>query len=172
MKATVLAQRFVSEAVQDAWPDVLLLERRSDGQLWAERRGEARPVWVRRCFPWSQPGRFISLRDHEKDEFALIRDLDDLDPDSRAVLAAALIEAGFVLEVQRVLDIDEEVEIRSWKVETVQGPRSFQTRLDDWPRPTPGGGLLIRDVAGDLYHVADPSALDPRSRGLLWAYVD
>jgi len=172
MKATVFAQRFVSEVAQDAWPDVLLLERRADGQLWAERRGVAQPVWVRRCFPWSQPGRFISLRDHEKEEVALIRDLDELDPDSRGVLEAALIEAGFVLEVRRLLDIDEEVEIRNWKVETVQGQRTFQTRLDDWPRPLSSGGLLIRDVAGDLYYVADPTALDETSRRLLWAFVD
>lgn len=172
MKATVLAQRFVSDVTRDAGPDHLLLERRVDGQLWAERRGVARPVWVRRCFPWSQPSRFVSLRDHEKDEFALIRSLDDLDPASRAVLEAALIEAGFVLDIRRVLAVDEEVEIRNWRVETVQGTRTFQTRLDDWPRDTPGGGLLIRDVAGDLYHVADPSALDEASRRLLWAFLD
>jgi hypothetical protein len=36
----------------------------------------------------------------------------------------------------------------------------------------PGGGLLIRDVAGDLYHVPDPSDLDRKSRELLWAFVD
>jgi hypothetical protein len=64
------------------------------------------------------------------------------------------------------------VEIRSWKVETRQGPRSFQTRLDDWPMDVPGGGIVIRDVAGDLYHVAEPEKLDRRSRTWLWAFVD
>jgi hypothetical protein len=173
MKATVYARRFVS-AVQDedSSPDVLLLERRADGQLWAERRGVARPVWVSRCFPWSEPTRFISLRDDRKREFALVRDLTDLDLASRVVLEVALVEAGFVLDVLRVLDIDEEVEIRNWKVETVHGSRTFQTRLDDWPRQVPGGGLLVRDVAGDLYYIADPSSLDKTSRGLLWAFVD
>jgi hypothetical protein len=34
------------------------------------------------------------------------------------------------------------------------------------------GGLLIRDVAGDLYHLAEPAKLDKRSRELLWAFVD
>jgi hypothetical protein len=48
----------------------------------------------------------------------------------------------------------------------------FQTRLDDWPRELPGGDILIRDVAGDLYHVPDPEALDQRSQELLWAFVD
>jgi hypothetical protein len=36
----------------------------------------------------------------------------------------------------------------------------------------PGGGIVIRDVAGDLYHVAEPEKLDRRSRTWLWAFVD
>ncbi len=63
-------------------------------------------------------------------------------------------------------------EIRHWRVETRQGTRSFQTRLDAWPRLLPHGGLLIRDVAGDLYHLGEPGALDHHSRALLWAFVD
>lgn len=173
MKATVFARRFVSDMREgETLPDLVFLERRADGQLWAERRGVARPVWVSRCFPWSEPARFISLRDHEKSEFALVRDLDDLDLASRTVLEHALVEAGFVLDVRRVLEIEEEVEVRNWRVETAHGERVFQTRLDDWPRHMPGGGLLVRDVAGDLYFIADPSNLDKTSRTLLWAYVD
>ena len=53
-----------------------------------------------------------------------------------------------------------------------QGARLFQTHLDDWPRVLSSGGLLIRDVAGDLYHIAAPEALDKKSRELLWAFVD
>jgi hypothetical protein len=87
-------------------------------------------------------------------------------------LEQALAEAGFVLEVTRVLDIEEEVEIRQWTVETRQGPRSFQTHLDDWPRGLPNGGILIRDVAGDLYRLASPATMDKQSRELLWAFVD
>ena len=150
----------------------LRVERRNDGQLWAEREGEARPVRVRRCFPWSEPTRYVSLLDDEKREFALVPDLRALEPASRRALEDAVAEAGFVLQLERIESIDEEVEIRTWKVRTKQGPRSFQTRLDDWPREVPGGGYVIRDVAGDLYHVADPKALDAHSRELLWAYVE
>ena len=150
----------------------LTVERRDDGQLWAERGGEAKPVWVRRCFPWSEPTRWVSLQDSEKNEFALIADVDELEPESRRAVEDALAEAGFVLEIERIDDVDEEVEIRMWKVSTRQGPRSFQTRLDDWPREVPGGGYVIRDVAGDLYYIEDPTALDERSRDLLWAYVE
>jgi len=148
------------------------LERRADGSLWAGHGAEARPVIVRRCFPWSEPGRYVSLRDDDHHEVALVRDPSELDASSRRALEDALAEAGFLLQVTRVFEVEEEVEIRHWRVDTRQGPRSFQTRLDDWPRALPGGGFLIRDVAGDLYHLASPKAMDQKSRELLWAFVD
>lgn len=133
-----------------------------------------RPVTVRlrQCFPWSEPGLHLSLRDDEDREVAIVDDPAQLDEESRHALEHALAEAGFVLEVTRVLEIEEEVEIRQWIVETEQGRRSFQTHLDDWPRILPSGGLLIRDVAGDLYRFSNPPKMDKRSRDLLWAFVD
>ena len=50
----------------------LQLTRRPDGRLWAEQRGDARPVSVRRCFPWSEPARYVSLRDDDEEEFATV----------------------------------------------------------------------------------------------------
>ena len=150
----------------------LRLEWRADGSLWAVRGEDEKAVSVRRCFPWTEPTRHLSLRDADEAEFAFVRDPVDLDARSRAALEAALTVAGFVFEITSVLEIEEEVEIRRWRVETRQGPRTFQTRLDDWPRTLPHGGLLIRDLAGDLYHLAEPAALDRQSRDLLWAFVD
>ena len=152
--------------------DPFRIEQRADGRLWAGPEDAMRPVVVRRCFPWSAPGRHVSLRDDHEAEVGLIDDPAALDPGSRAALEAALAEAGFVLQVTRVMAVVEEVEIRHWTVATRQGHRTFQTRLDDWPRTLPGGGILIRDVAGDLYHIAAPASLDPGSRALLWAFVD
>lgn len=150
----------------------LALERRADGRLWAVRGEAERAVWVRRCFPWSAPAHLLSLRDDDDTEFALVRDPAELDAASRLVLEEALVAAGFVFEVTRVSAIDEEVEIRHWQVDTRQGPRTFQTRLDEWPRQLPQGGFLIRDVAGDLYRLPQPDGLDRGSRALLWAFVD
>jgi hypothetical protein len=129
-------------------------------------------VRLRQCFPWSEPRRHLSLRDDKEREIALIDDPALLAPESRLVLEDALAAAGFVLEVVRVLGVDEEVEIRHWTVETVNGPRTFQTHLDDWPRMLPGGDLLIRDVAGDLYRLRNTRMMDRRSRELLWAFID
>ncbi len=150
----------------------LRLAHRSDGQLWATRDQEECVVRVRRAFPWSEPARFISLRDALDREFALVAEPAALDPISRRALDAALAAAGFVFAVTAVREIEEEVEIRTWRVVTRQGARTFQTRLDDWPRTLPEGGLLIRDVAGDLYRIEHLAALDEGSRELLWAFVD
>lgn len=143
-----------------------------DGRLVVLVNDEPVPVRLRQCFPWSEPRLHLSLRNDEDREIAIVDDPAELDAESREALEHTLAEAGFVLEVTRVLDIDEEVEIRQWTVDTRQGRRSFQTHLDDWPRTLPNGGLLIRDVAGDLYRLATPSSMDAKSRELLWAFVD
>ncbi len=150
----------------------LALRTAPDGRLLARVGGRWLPVRLRQCFPWSEPGQYVSLRDDEDEEVALVEDPATLPPESRRALERAVAEAGFVLEVTRVLEVDEEVEIRQWTVETKHGTRSFQTHLDDWPRVLPMGGLLIRDVAGDLYRLPAPETLDERSRQLLWAFVD
>lgn len=172
MSTTLNTLQRARDGIADSRDRELVLRRLGDGRLYAQRESEGCAVWVRRCFPWSEPGRFISLRDQDENEFALVRDLRELDADSRRALEGSLAEAGLVLEIVRIQKIDEEVEIRDWRVETRQGPRSFQTRLDDWPRQIPGGGVLIRDVAGDLYRVNDPATLDKRSRDLLWVFAD
>jgi hypothetical protein len=146
--------------------------RMQNGRLFAVIDGEPVSVRLRQCFPWSEPHRHLSLRDGDDEEVVLIEDPAALAPESRRAIEQALAEAGFVLEVRRVLSIEEEVEIRQWKVETRHGPRWFQTHLDDWPRALPNGGLLIRDVSGDLYLLAAPEQMDRRSKDLLWAFID
>lgn len=150
----------------------LALERRGDGRLWAIGPWGEKAVTVRRLFPWSEPASHFSLRDADDEEVALVTDPADLDESSRGVLLGAVREAGFVFDIIRVLDVEEEVELRHWRVETKQGGRVFQTRLDDWPRGLPGGGFLIRDVGGDLYRLEKPSGLDKKSKELLWSFVD
>ena len=169
MTNTKFRIRVESSATESAQ---LTLERGADGTLRAHKGSDERIVHVQRCFPWSEPGHFISLRDDEGEEFALVADPSELAESGRAVLEEALQQAGFIFAVEAVTEIEEEVELRNWLVRTNQGPRRFQTRLDEWPRKLPDGGVLIRDVTGDFYRVGDPAKLDRKSRTLLWAFVD
>jgi Domain of unknown function (DUF1854) len=150
----------------------LSLEKRHDGRLWALLAERAAPVKLRRCFPWTFPERYISLQTDDNTELAFVSDPAELSAASQAALSQALSEASFVFLIQRVHSVEEDFELRCFKVETPQGPRAFQTALDAWPRETPDGGLLIEDVAGDVFRIEDPSTLDPRSRELLWELVD
>ncbi len=159
------------EIEREEGSEAIRLRTAPDGRLLVLTERGPVTVRVRQCFPWSEPHRHLSLRDVEEREVALVDDPESLSAASREALERALAEAGFVLEVTRVVSIDEEVEIRQWEVETRHGLRSFQTHLDEWPRQLPGGGLLIRDVAGDLYRLT-VTELDKKSRDLLWAFVD
>ncbi|MDP8238693.1 MAG: DUF1854 domain-containing protein [Candidatus Hatepunaea meridiana] len=149
----------------------LKIEWRSDGKLWLSNNGKATAVQITKCFPWSEPDRYISLRDSDEKEVALINNLNDLEQESREAIEKALAEAGFVLEITQIESLKEDFEVRTWEARTAQGKRKFQTKLDDWPQALPGGGLLIRDVAGDLFLIDDPDKLDEISRKLLWAFV-
>ena len=167
------ARRLEGEAPQRA-PK---LERRIDGQLWATTGERESPVRVHRCFPWSEPQRYVSLRDDEQHELAFVADAGDLDSASRIALEEALAEAGFILEILAIREIHEEVEIRRWVVQTRQGQRSFQTRLDDWPRAVPGGGMVVIGYLigpGAKMWRANPEQFTNRIEctGLYWHFVD
>ena len=148
------------------------LKRRDDGQLWADPG----TGWVRvspiRCFPWSAPGGYVSLRDDEDEEVALVPDLRHLGVEARRALEGALAEAGFVLHVVAVEELEEDIEIRCWKVRTGNGVRTFQTALDAWPRAAPDGGLLVEDVQGDVFWIPPAERLDAESRRLLFGFLD
>lgn len=162
-----VAVRFDERSDDEATP----LRMSADGRLMAMTARGSIAVRVRQCFPWSEPHRHLSLRDAEDREVLYVEDPTGLSEGSRDALERAVAEAGFVLEVTRVLAVEEEVEIRQWTVETRHGDRSFQTHLDDWPRVLPTGAILIRDVGGDLYRIV-VAEMDKRSRELLWAFVD
>lgn len=176
MKETTTLKKSIRDTVKTETlvsdnQDSLKVEWRKDGRLWVSRKGDEWTVRVTRCFPWSKPDRYVSLRDNEENEVVLVVSLTDLKEESRQAVEKALAEAGFVLDIVKVLDITEDFEIRSWEVITRQGPRKFQTALDDWPHVVPGGGLVIRDISGDLFFIDDPDTLDESSRKMLWAFI-
>ena len=154
-------------------PSAVTLTRREDGQYAAQwEDGFHAVVQATRCFPWSQPDRHISLRDAQDREICYVEDLSELDPASRTVLRQALDQASFVIEITAIRGLREEYEIRGWSVDTVQGPRRFQTKRDEWPQAMPHGGLLIRDITGDLFYIRELARLDADSRKKLSWYVD
>ena len=161
-----------TDATEASAQNELALEFDLAGSLVAVVNGQRTVVHVHRCFPWSAPDVHLSLRDHQENEVAHVATLDDLPEASRAIIQQALASSGFVFEITAIESIVEELEIRQWKTTTSQGPRVFQTKLDEWPRQLPGSGWLIRDVAGDAYRIPHLTELDARTCNLLWPFVD
>ncbi|MBC8465687.1 DUF1854 domain-containing protein [bacterium] len=168
---TILVEKEMNSKSETKSDSPLKLERRVDGQVWLSRNGSETLVQVTPCFPWSCPDKYISMRDDEDEEIALVEELSVLDKESQSIVHSALMEAGFIMTIKRVLATREDFEIRTWEVETEQGYRRFQTKLEDWPRGVPGGGIIIKDVGGDLFYIKDPDALDEKSRKQIWAFV-
>jgi hypothetical protein len=140
------------------------------GQLLLHSIKGSIPVRPVACFPWSEPNNYISLRNEAGMEVGFIHSTAELDGSSRTALETTLRQTRFVFEVTGIEKVEDELELRTWSVRTRQGPRSFQTKLEDWPRRLENGGVIIRDLSGDLYHIKDPSALDPISQKLIWAF--
>lgn len=142
------------------------------GQLMILKNGKAEAIRLQPCFPWLYPESHFSLRNSDNQEVGFVKDIDDLDANSRQALRQALDEALFCFEIQDICKVEEEFELRVWQVRTAQGERVFQTRLTDWPRLIPSGGYLIKDVQGDLYLLRDPKQLSAQGRKLFQAFVD
>jgi len=169
----------------DAAPDCANSDK-SGGEKKTDVAEDGVAVRIAPCFPWSRAGRYISVRTTKDKEVALISNLDELADETRRLIEEALAEIGFVLEITRVESITTEIEVRNWKVQTRQGPFTFQTKLDEWPIPlhdgrsnrnglgdasASPGTLVLRDVAGNLFLIPDPKTLDQQSRKLLWPFV-
>ncbi|WP_309386144.1 DUF1854 domain-containing protein [Cerasicoccus frondis] len=142
------------------------------GRLTAWYEGEdatlVRPV---KCFPLSDPHRYLSLRNDKNEEFAFIETADSLDESSATALEEAIAAGSFAFEVTAIHEIKTDFELRIWKVNTAAGERQFQTALDAWPRNVDDGGYLVEDVFGDLYRLPPLDQLDKESAKHLWMLV-
>ena len=157
--------------------DPLRLRRGADGRLLLRKIDDAGresevPVQVALCFPWSLPGRFLSLRNADGQEEALIDDHRALPEGVRALIEEDLRKRYFVAHITRVEDIREEADLFRWQVMTDAGERSFLTSRTDRPRRLSDGDFVVRDVSRDVYVIPDPARLDEHSRAKLWLYLD
>jgi hypothetical protein len=144
------------------------------GQLVVRVRGREGPVSeakVARCFPWSMPDFYIALRDKEGKELALLKSLDELDAESRAVVERELRDKVFTPRIRRVIEHREEFGVTSITVDTDRGQVTFQIRSRDDVRALSDRRAIFRDADGNAYELADLNGLDAASRKCLQEYL-
>jgi ATP-binding cassette subfamily B protein len=127
-------------------------------------------VVARRCFPLTDPRRFISLVDLRGHELCCIEAPDALSAESRAALTRALEASELLPRVERIEAVREEATQSTWQVVTDRGARAFVVEQEDHIRRLADGRHLITDQHGMRYLVPRPEELDPKSRRLLSSF--
>ncbi|MCK4275638.1 MAG: DUF1854 domain-containing protein [Phycisphaerae bacterium] len=159
-----------NEAGEDKGGGEVVLEKAElnpAGQLVVHVRGRSEPVIdarVARCFPWSLPDGYVSIRDADGNEISLLETLEGLDDASRQVLDKELADKVFNPKIRRIVEYKHEFGVISITVETDRGEVTFQIRSRHDIRilsPTRG---LFRDADGNTYELEDLTALDAQSR--------
>ena len=124
----------------------------------------------RRLFPVSAGDKYISLLDTEGIEIAIIRDLRELNTESRAVVDASLADYYLVPIITKILEVSEKFGTLRWTVETDRGIKSFEIRNRNHDIKVYGDGRVrVRDSDDNRYTIADYRELDPHSRKLMIA---
>ena len=127
-----------------------------------------REVRTARAFPFSDPDRYIGLRDGDDKDIGILTTLSDLDKESRAIVEEELERRYFTPRIERVLSVDEQFGVVTWEVETDRGPRRFLVRnLRDSTFPMGANRLMMTDTDGNRYEFPDVSAVGAKAMTVL-----
>jgi hypothetical protein len=121
-------------------------------------------VRIRRVFPLTDDGRYVSIRTSEGKELLLVDDLSSLESSQRALIEETLINNSFVPQIQRVEEVDVRFGYQQWKVTTDRGRADFRVQEREDIRFLPDGRFRIKDADGNVYEMPSLRNLDEHSR--------
>lgn len=122
----------------------------------------------RRLFTKSGAGKYIALLDSEGNQRAVIRDLNNLMPESKAVVEKALEEYYMIPRITRFIKMTEKFKIWMWTAETDKGIITFEIRNHMASvKPLYDGRVLIKDANDNRYEIPDYKKLDKHSIRML-----
>jgi ATP-binding cassette, subfamily B, bacterial len=128
--------------------------------------GASMVVMARRCFPLSDPERFLCLVDPRGHELCCLESSALLPVGSRQALESALAASELLPGVQQIEGILAEATQSTWQVVTDRGARRFIVEQEDHIRRLADGRHLITDSHGMRYLVPRTEELDAKSRKL------
>lgn len=136
-----------------------------------------RRVAIHRCFPFSAPELYISVREAEATgeagrEIGLIEALADFPADVVRLIEAQLELRYFQPVIRRIRRIKEEYGYSYWETETSRGPAKFTVRNGSGQVFSIGERrYLVVDIDGNRYEIADTQAFSSREQKLLDLYI-
>lgn len=123
---------------------------------------------LHRMFPITGLTKYIAVIDSEGNEIGIIRDVENLMPESRDVAISCLDEYYMMPRIKRFIKMSEKFEIWMWTVETDKGICTFEIRNHITAiKPLYDGRVLIKDANDNRYEIPDVKKLDKKSYKLL-----
>ena len=127
----------------------------------------------RLLFPITNHTMFITLLDSHEKELGFVRDMEEIDEDSRRALEECFAEYYMIPKIQKVLKCVDKFGTLKWTVETDRGVITFdiRNRHSDIKRLYPTNRIIIRDSNDNRYEIVDYTKMDRRSIYLLFSYL-
>ena len=123
---------------------------------------------LHRMFPITGLTKYIALMDSEGNEIAVIRDINDLMPESREVVENCLREYYMIPRITKFIKMSEKFKIWMWTAETDKGICTFEIRNHLTAiKPLYDGRVLIKDANDNRYEIPNVNALDKHSKKLI-----
>ena len=123
---------------------------------------------LHRMFPITGLTKYIALMDSEGNEIAVIRDINDLMPESREVVENCLREYYMIPRITKFIKMSERFKIWMWTAETDKGVCTCEIRNHLTAiKPLYDGRVLIKDANDNRYEIPDVNLLDKHSKKLI-----
>ena len=120
---------------------------------------------IKRSFPMSKPIEYLSIQTGDNKEVGILRTLDGLDPDSRALIEQELDRRYFTPQIRCIDGLKLEAGMWKFSVQTQRGPTDFYVRnWRDNAHELTVGRWQIQSVDGARFEIIDLEALDRTSR--------
>ena len=123
---------------------------------------------LHRMFPITGLTKYIALLDSEGNEIAVIRDINDLIPESKIVVENCLREYYMIPKITKFIKMSEKFKIWMWTAETDKRICTFEIRNHITAiKPLYDGRVLIKDANDNRYEIPDVNKLDKKSKKMI-----
>lgn len=123
---------------------------------------------LHRMFPITGLTKYIALLDNEGNEIAVIRNIEDLMPESKKVVESCLREYYMIPRITRFIKMSEKFKIWMWTAETDKGICTFEIRNHITAiKPLYDGRVLIKDANDNRYEIPNVNDLDKKSLSMI-----
>ncbi|WP_419874687.1 DUF1854 domain-containing protein [Candidatus Pristimantibacillus sp. PTI5] len=141
------------------------LFRSADGILHFEREGKSfARVTLARCFPYTKPGKFISVRSADGSEIAMIQDVNFLAEESLQAVREELDRNYMIPVIKQILSVRKRGSEWHLQVDTNYGPAALDLEnLHENIQPVTDSRWLVTDREGRRFELSDPGQMDARS---------